>query len=414
MADIGDASKGELLVHLGMGQSLLALTPYLRPLAGASGPLDARRAWVFAAKGDPRIVGQPLRGLPEDALAALYPHRRTPRSGPLTIASQAILAHLKPEDQLLTVNLAQKGARIGDFRPDSGTAGFRNLERCLSRAVALADARGLRCQRLVVSWVQGQADRRAQRSRYRAILAALINEVEALFRQVAGPEASVLFCLSQLTATDHPGLRSVPLAQSDLPGLDPARCIMAGPEYMLERSDGTHLKPRSAFYLGALHGRAVGRWVQGADWQPLAMDRAEVDGTHVRVSFSGGVGPLEPEPAHGFDRTRGVGVRPLPHLGFRWLDRGAAEATLVDASITGPREVRLTLSHAPRQTEDCRLLLGFPDGIGSPEGFVKGTPALARGGATNLRTAGEAVPGLGLHLQDWALQQVIGVTPVQV
>ena len=76
--------------------------------------------------------------------------------------------------------------------------------------------------------------------------------------------------------------------------------------------------------------------------------------------------------------------------------------------------MRLTLSHAPRQTEDCRLLLGFPDGIGSPEGFVKGTPALARGGATNLRTAGEAVPGLGLHLQDWALQQAIAVTPVQV
>ena len=379
-------------------------------MAGSAGPLDARRAWVFNAKGDPRIVDKPLRDLPEGLLESLYPHLRNGRSGPLTIASQVILAHLGPQDQLLTVNLAQKSAQIGDFGAATGTASFRNLERCLTRAAELAEARGLRLQRLVVSWVQGQADRNAKRARYRDSLVALVGEVEALFRQIAGPGAKVLFCLSQFTATGSPGLRCVPLAQSDLAALDPARCILAGPEYMLERSDGTHLKPRSAFFLGALHGRAIGRWMKGADWQPLAMDRAEIDGTLVRVSFSGGVGPLEQQPAYGFDRTRGVGVRPLPHLGFRWLDRGAAEATLVDASITGPREVRLTLSHAPRRPEDCSLILGFPQGISGPEGFVAGTPDLARGGATNLRTQGEPVPGLGLHLQDWALQQVIPVT----
>ena len=413
MAGVDDVSKGELLVHLGMGQSLLALTPYLRPMAGPSGPLDRRRAWVFSENGDPRIVDKPLRGLPEDALAAVYPHLRNRRSGPLTIASQAMLAHLGPQDQLLTVNLAQKSARLGDFAPGSGTASFRNLERCLTRAAELAATRGLRLERLVVSWVQGQADRGGKRAGYRAALAALVAEVEALFRQIAGPDARVLFCLSQFTATADPGLRCVPLAQSDVADLDPARCIMAGPEYMLERSDGTHLKPRSACYLGALHGRAIGRWLRGEDWQPLRMDRAEVDGTEVCVSFSGGVGALEPGPAQGFDPARGVGTRALPHLGFRWLDSGNPDATVIDAQITGPHEVRLTLSHAPLQPNDCRLILGFPKGLGRPEGFVTGTPDTARGGATNLRTTGESIPTLGLHLQDWALQQVIALTPAQ-
>lgn len=407
---MADGQGGELLVYVGMGQSLLALTPYLRPLAGKSGPLERNRAWVFAENGDPRFGTKPLRDLPEEALLSLHPHMRGGRSGPLTAASEVVLAAMGPKDQLLTVNLAQKGAKVADFGGDTQTASFRNLERCLTRAAETAQTRGLRFDRLVVSWVQGQADRRAMRSRYHARLAALVDDVETLFRRIVGDHGKVLFCLSQTTATEGPGQRCISLSQSDLAVVHPDRCIVAGPEYMLERSDGVHLKPRSARYLGALHGRAIVSWLRGANWTPLQMDNAVLDGTSLLVSFTGGVGPLEETPAHGFDKALGIGVRQLAQLGFRWIDANNPSAGLVEAAIVGPRSVRLELSHPVNDVAGCKLLLGFPDGIGRPEGFVTGTPALARGGATNLRTVGEAAPGLGLKLQDWALQQVIGVT----
>jgi len=405
------AANGELLVYVGLGQSLLASTPYLRPLSGRPGLLDKDRAFVFGQTGEPATGGNPLLDLSEAAFASLYPHARAGRSGPLTAAATEILSALAPQDQLLTVNLARKGAKIGDFGAASPSASFRNLRRCLDRAAAHAAERGLRLDRLVLSWVQGQADRRAPRSVYLLELQRIVADVDALFAEVTAGRGRVLVCLSQLTATEPAGRRSVPLAQSDLAMADPARCILAGPEYMLERSDGVHLKPRSAVYLGALHGRAIACRLRGDDWTPLHMVEAKAMGATVTVTFAGGLGPLDPDYQPAFHEAEGIGVRQLPHLGFGLQAPGQPEVALLGASILGPREVRLDLS-APVVAGKALIYLGYPDGIGPPEGFVLGDPASAKGGATTVRTTGSAAPGSGLHLHDWALQQVIAVSGV--
>ena len=88
-------------------------------------------------------------------------------------------------------------------------------------------------------------------------------------------------------------------------------------------------------------------------------------------------------------------------------------ARVIAANIIGPRQVSLTLSEIPILTERVRLLLGFPEGIGLPEGFVAGNPETARGGATGLRTTGEGRVVLGLPIQDWALQQAIALRRVK-
>ena len=406
---MSEGPQGELLVYVGLGQSLLASTPYLRPLSGRPGLLDKDRAFVFGQTGEPATGGNPLLDLPDEVFATLYPHARAGRSGPLTAAATEILSALAPHDQLLTVNLARKGAKIGDFGAASPSASFRNLRRCLERAAAHAAERGLRLERLVLSWVQGQGDRRAPRTGYLLELQRIVADVDALFAEVTAGRGRVLICLSQLTATEPQGRRSVPLAQSDLVTADPDRCILAGPEYMLERSDGVHLKPRSAVYLGALHGRAIVCRLQGNDWQPLHMVRAEAMGAAVKITFAGGVGPLDPDYQPAFHEAEGIGVRTLPHLGFGLQAAGQPGVALLGASILGPRDVRLDLS-APLVAGRALVSLGYPDGIGHPEGFVLGDPASAKGGATTVRTTGSAAPGSGLHLHDWALQQLIAVT----
>ena len=276
----------------------------------------------------------------------------------------------------------------------------------MTQAAALADAQGLGLGRLVVSWVQGQADRRTPRRVYLPALQRLVADVDALFAEVTGGRGRLSFCLSQFTAAEPPGRRCISLAQADLFLADPDRYILAGPEYMLERSDGVHLKPRSALYLGALHGRAIARKLSGEGWQPLHMVRAKVMGAAVVVTFAGGVGPLAADDGPAFQPDTGVGVRKLAHLGFGLQAPGQPGLALVGATVTGPREVRLDLS-GPLTEGKALVTLGFPDGIGHPEGFVLGNPDSARGGATTLRTVGEPAPGLGLRLHDWALQQVI-------
>lgn len=395
------------MLYIGLGQSLLALVPRLRPLGEAPGAVDPERAWVFTEAGDPRVAADPTQELPEAALAALHPHQRTGRSGPLTAASAEILAGLGPEDRLLTVNLARRGTQLAKFaRP--GTV-FGNVERCLHRAAEIATQQGLRFERLVVSWVQGQADARTPHRLYAEALTQLVDDLEQAVATVTLGRGRLLFCLSQTTAIYPPGRRGVPLAQVEAAAARPGQVIIAGPEYMLERSDGVHLKPRSAVLLGVLHGRAIRSAMSQQGWGPLRMVDAEVRGCEVLVTFAGGLGDLAPTRAGAEPGPVMVGVRQVAHLGFLWAGPRGDPARVIVAGIIGPRQVSLTLSEVPTLTERSRLLLGFPEGIGLPEGFVAGNPETAGGAATQLRTTGEGRVVLGLPIQDWALQQAIAL-----
>lgn len=391
------------MLYLGLGQSLLALTPRQRPLGQAPKPVDPVRAWVLSASGTPRVADDPTQDLPGDALGETAPHLRDGRSGPLTAASAEILAALGAADRLLTVNLARRNTEIAAFLP--GGAAFRNLERCLAHGVALAAARGLRFERLVVSWVQGQADARTPHSLYVDRLGALIDGIEAALAAVTGGGGSLLFCLSQTTAFYRAGRRGAALAQAEVAATRPGQVVMAGPEYMLERWDGVHLKPRGAVRLGVLHGRAIRRALLGEAWEPLRMVEAEVRGAEVRVRFAGGIGDLE-HSVQGEGPVE-VGVRPLEHFGFAWNPPRGVTTRITAAQISGAREVTLTLSEAPPHLEKTLLTLGFPHGIGLPEGFSGGDPALAGGGATGLRTGGGGPDPFAGTLHDWALQQRI-------
>jgi hypothetical protein len=406
----GETADGELVLYVGLGQSLLDLVPRLRPLSAKPGDIDPGRALVFLPGGDTRFGVNTLNALPPAALDQVYPLRRGGRSGPLTFASQAIVQALGPRDVLLTVNLARKGARLAAFGASAETESFANLRRCVLRAEEIAHERGLRFGRMVVSWVQGQTDNRTPRGTYSAMLQALVADTAALHHSVTGVAGQVLWCISQNVATQSGERRCVALDQVDAVQALPGRMIMACPEYMLERSDGVHLTPMAAAYLGALHGRAVAQTLAGARWQPLEMVSACLAGDAVSVGFAGGAGRLiadAHDPAKGAVR---VGARAVPNLGFHWTQRRGEPPGIVGHEIVGDRAVRLRLSHAPLPDVSARLTLGVPPDIGNPEGFVTGDPATARGACTNLRTEGDGSQILGFPLQDWAIHTSVQVT----
>lgn len=181
----------------------------------------------------------------------------------------------------------------------------------------------------------------------------------------------------------EPGLRFERLAVSWVQGQADARTPYR-----------VYLKPRGAVRLGALHGRAIRRLLTGEGWEPLRMVDARVAGAAGKVTFAGGLGDLEPagEAACPVE----VGVRALAHLGFVWQAPGGVATGFVEARVTGPREVSVTLSETPPHLEKSLLALGFPDGITMPEGFVSGDPATGQGGATGLRTRGLSASPSGL------------------
>lgn len=435
----------ELVLYVGLGQSLLALVPRGAPLPVQEAPLDPARAFVFGQGGSPRLCPNPLEPLDPALLGDLGPHVRHRVSGPLTEATAALLAVLGPSDAVLTVNLARRGAKLTDFGRVASTAAHANLCLVLERAQAQAQARGMRLGRMVVSWVQGQADRHGGKGTYLAGFTALVGDIAAAHAAVTGMTGGVLVCLSQNTATS-PGTRRCvaaeqfqavagqlaagqaatgqpatgqpatgqPATGQPATGQAGAQLILSGPEYMLERSDGLHLTPLSAAYLGAQHGRAIAQALTVGAWQPLHMARALRQGAQVLVDFAGGQGDLVADctglplagAAQGGVR---IGVRNLPALGFRWAQRGGTPVTLLGAQVSGPRQVCVQLSDDPGAGSVAVLHLGLPAVRDLPEGFVAGDPATAKGGATNLRGTHPAAHVCGLPLYDWAVQQSVVV-----
>lgn len=396
--------RGELLVYLGLGQSLLALVPRGRPLPVRATALDPQRALVFAADGSPRMGANPLEPLAAERMAALHPHQSHPLAGALTEATRAILPLLGPQDAVLTVNLARRGARIEDFGAEATTASHANVAAVLRRAGELAQARGLRLGRMVVSWVQGQANRNAGLGVYQAALEALFADLAALHHAQTGQSDGLLMCLTQNTATSPGHRRCIGAEQWRAVQASGGRMVIAGPEYMLERSDGLHLTAQSAAYLGALHGRAIAAALQGRAEPPLHIAQALRHGTEITVQFAGGQGDLVQDSGVGDQR---IGMRPLPHWGFSWTQRGGTPVSIESLQVTGPRQITLRLSGDPGPKAVGVLHLGLPPTRGLPEGFVGGDPATAKGGGSQLRTAGDGAAVYGLALHDWAVQQSI-------
>lgn len=402
------ARQGELLVYLGLGQSLLALVPRGRPLPLRPAPLDVQRALVFAADGAPRMGANPLEPLPPERMAALHPHQSHPLAGALTEATRAILPALGPQDAVLTVNLARRGASIFDFGAAAPAASHANVAEVLRRAADLATARGLRLGRLVVSWVQGQANRNAGLGVYQAALEQLFADLAALHLAHTGRPDGVLMCLTQNTATSPGRRRCIGAEQWRAVQASGGRMVMAGPEYMLERTDGLHLTAMSAAYLGAIHGRAIAAVLRQRPVAPLHIAQAVRRGTEVTVQFAGGQGDLVLDSGSGDQR---IGMRPLPHWGFSWSQRGGTLADIASARISGPRAVVLTLTADPGPKAAAVLQIGLPPTRGLPEGFVGGDPSTAKGGGCNLRTTGEGAFVHGLPLYDWAVQQSVPLGP---
>ncbi len=171
--------------------------------------------------------------------------------------------------------------------------------------------------------------------------------------------------------------------------------------------------PQNEALLGAYHGRAIARYLAGKGWQPLHITSATRVDNVVTVHFAGGDGPIV------FHRERGhkdriFGVRAMENNGFSWTQLGGKAPHIKRLRITGPREVTLVLSRAPKRARAEYLWLGLGQTAGPIEGFIKGRPETGTGLATTLRTQSADRDFFGNPLHDWALLQRVRVQKASV
>lgn len=391
-----------LALYFGLGQSLMEGVAR-RKFVLSQGPIAPSRALMFETGKRAPVVGDARLALPPRVFEELTDLESRRQETPMTEASRALLPALGATEALLGANFGRRGLRFEQL--DAGSEVFANLCRGLESIAASASGAGLPVSRMLLSWIHGHADRGMSAADYARRLFALERDLGAVLARVA-PGAPLLLCLSQTTVRHQQlGGDGVALGQLRAARRSGGRILLACPEYMLERSDGTHLTARAYGLLGAYHGRAMAETLAGRPWVPLHMVAARRAGTVVTVAFAGGEGPLVTgihDPQAG---RVAMGVRALRNLGFGWRQSEGPLARITEVAITGPREVTLRLNLAPPETARCTVTLGLFRTTPGAEGFCQGDPRRAHGCATNLRTESPVTDAFGHPLHDWACTQ---------
>jgi hypothetical protein len=386
-------------VYFGLGQSLMEGVCRTKAVTSTK-PIAPGRALMF----DP----SPRVSLPFEnhLLTNLQSHIS---EEPLTEATRAILPAL--DTTIITANLGRRRTRLVQIIPnrDGRQTQYSGLKTLLGH---IAD-QGHTITQVIVSWIHGHSDRGLDKAHYRRAIKSLHLNLKRDALAITGRDTPVLICASQTCAAlDGPIPDMAPTARAYLviAQKHPDFFILACPEYFLARSfDGVHLSPQATALLGAYHGRAIAKRLQGQDWKPLQMISAQRQGNIITVTFTGGTGSLVVHQDQGSDKQI-WGVRNLKNAGFTWETLDGTPTDIKRIKITGYREITLFLRAIPRKTSQESLSLGLFPTQDAIEGFVKGRPETGAGLASNIRTENGETDHFGTPLHDWAVLQRIDVT----
>lgn len=398
-------------VYFGLGQSLMEGVCRTKAVISPN-PIAPGRAFMFdtgerAPRIDPALA-------PQAAFWALTDLHSRFSEEPLTESTRAILPALG--HGIITANLGRRRTKLVQIIPNR--EGRQTQYSGLKHLLGHIAAQGHHITHVIVSWIHGHADRSLGKAHYRRAIKALHLNLRRDAIAITGRDIPILICASQTCAapntpnTDTPRREIAPVASAYLITAQkhPDFFALACPEYFLARSfDGVHLTPQATALLGAYHGRAIAKRLQGQDWTPLQMVSAQRQDNIVKVTFTGGTGPLV------FHKDRGAnqqiwGVRNIKDYGFMWHTLGGIAPDIEHIKITGHREITLYLGAPPNKTSKNALSLGLFPTDKAIDGFVKGRPDTGNGLGSNIRTKNDETDHFGTPLHDWALLQRIDVT----
>ena len=394
-------------VYFGLGQSLMEGVSRAKSVISKQ-PIAPGRAFMFNGERAPRVNFDPDMTPSADFWTLTDLESRFSQE-PMTEATRALLTAL--DHSIITANLGRRRSRIDQIVPnrDGRHTQYSTLQKLL-RHISDQDCS---ISHLIVSWIHGHANRGMDKAHYRRAIKTLHINLTRDALTATGRNIPILICASQTCAAlAGPRAEVAPTARAYLviAQKHPDFFILACPEYFLARGfDGVHLTPQSTALLGAYHGRAIAKRLQGLNWEPLQMVWAQRHDSIVTVTFAGGTGPLV------FHQDKGAnnqiwGVRNLPNYGFTWHPSGGPAIDIKRIKITGYREITLFLRAIPQNSGQEYLSLGLFPIDHAIEGFVKGRPESGTGLASNIRTENTERDHFGTPLHDWALLQRIEVT----
>jgi hypothetical protein len=400
-----------MFVYIGMGQSLMEGVGHGNK-AVSFGEISAGRVLMFkTGRFDPKVSADPKNLFVDEYFDTLVDLEGGARETPVTQAANVMLPSLESNEALLVSNFGRSGFNYGQLKKNGTTAVYANFVRLLNRLTLYSNLKGVPISGMAVSWVHGHANSRDSQAAYAAKVVEMQSTLTSDYQASSGNTDQVLLCLSQNTikngATLAPGDLRVAGGQLQAALYKPHKIIMACPEYHLERSDRAHLKGETSAILGAYHGLAIKRTLDGLVWLPLHIISATRRSNLITVTFAGGEGDLvfdQYDPAKGSVRT---GVRALKDKGFVWKQTGGTEQIISSVAIKSARVILVTLSGDPGAASEEILDLGVFTTSGSSEGFTGGDPRTSSGCATNIRTNSPNTDTFGNALHDWACHQRI-------
>lgn len=282
--------------------------------------------------------------------------------------------------------------QIGQRAP--GTTPFRNLKLCIERACAMARLTGRVPLVPAYLCLDGESDSLYQTAAsYTALKEAERRAVEAVAVGATG-QADDVVCFHTQTAFRA---EAVPLAQLQMALDDPTHYVCIGPKYYYPHDDTIHLTEISTARFGYEFARAARRvLLDGLTALPLHMTSAVRTGASVVCTWGGDIdGDVV------IDTTT---ITNPGNYGIGFAEDGGAGVTVTGVTVTGSRQITVTLSATPTGTNQRILVARAPNVANA--GPVNGARACFRDSSLDTCAFG----GIEYPLYRWACHQEIAIS----
>lgn len=144
-----------------------------------------------------------------------------------------------------------------------------------------------------LDWVHGEADSTATQAAYLGYLEELRDDIQADIPPITGQTAPPFLLTDQIGSLSIGTVSEVALAALQF-GINADSGVCAGPKYMLDFSDGTHLVSADYQVMGEYHAKFALDYLAGRDARPMYLSEVErLSGTLLRLRFHVPVKPLK-------------------------------------------------------------------------------------------------------------------------
>jgi hypothetical protein len=265
------------------------------------------------------------------------------------------------------------------------------------RARIICSLRKIEYEARYVSFIHGETDRDKVKSVYKGYMSELQLDLTGDVNAASGGSGDVILVLDQTsnwTAFADVTTSEIPQAQLEVALEQPAKILCVGPKYHLPTSaDGVHLTNASSRRLGSYHGRMIARHKNGQTSLPLHCVSASRSGAVITLAMHVPVGPLVLDTA---------AVSNPGNYGFSWSQTGGTFRSIQSVEVNG-NNVAVTLDGDPGELSASSISIAMNGLVGDKGGPTSGPRACLRDSATDLDSAGVAMP-------NWACHQIISLT----